>query len=108
MTLENFLQALRRLDLRLGEYEVERFFKENPTYQQRFISFRHEVAFLVGKLTNAQLNHIANKLDELSGDLNAGISDLRGKIDTLNDAVAILNALAAVLGLAARIAVLLA
>jgi hypothetical protein len=109
MTLVELLTSLRNIETKLRSAEVQAFFgNQTQTIRDRFISFRQEVSFLVGKLTNAQLAAIAAKLNELSDDLNTGISDLQGKIDALNNAVAILNTLGTLLGLAARIAALAA
>lgn len=109
MTLDELLTNLRELETSLRAAEVQSFFERQPdNIRKRFVSFRQEVSFLVGKLTNAQLSRIGQKLDELSDDLNAGINELQDKIAALNNAVAILNAISTVLGLAARIAALAA
>lgn len=107
MTLDELLDYLREVDSRLYSPEVQNFFQNQPKkIRNRFISFRQEVVFLVGKLTNAQLSKIAQKLDELSGDLNASMRDLQEAISSLNSAVTIISLLDSALGLAARIAVL--
>ena len=109
MTLEELLTSLQGLETGLRSAEVQGFFEKQPeNIRKRFVSFRQEVSFLVGKLTNAQLSRIAQKLEELSDDLSAGIGELQGKIDALNNAVVILNDLAALLGLVARIAAIAA
>lgn len=107
MSLDELLRDVRDLELLLRSAEVQNFFKNQPEeIRNHFVSFRHEVTFLVGKLTNAQLKRIENKLDELSADLNQGINDLRSQIKALDDEVAIMDTLSRALGLAARIAVL--
>jgi hypothetical protein len=109
MTHDELLQSLRNLEISLRSAKTQNFFQsQSQDIRSRFVAFRQEITLLVGKLTNAQLARIADKLAELSDDLSAGINDLQGKIDTLNDAVAILNALSTLLGLAARIAMLAA
>ncbi len=105
MTNDELLNALRDLEVRLRSADVQAFFMKQPdNIKKRFVSFRQEISVLVGKLTNAQLAHIAAKLDELSDDFKSGIDQLKGKIDALNNAVAIMNLLGGVLGLAARVA----
>lgn len=107
MTLDNLLKDLLKVESRLYSADIQEFFeKQSVEIRNHFVSFRQEVAVLVGKLTNAQLTSIAQKLEELSDDLNAAISTLQSKSDELNSTIAILNALGVVLGLAARIAVL--
>jgi hypothetical protein len=109
MTLDELLNSLHRLELRLRSAEVQNFFRGQPqTVRDRFVSSLQEVSFLSGKLTNAQLRAIADKLDELSDDLKAGINDLQGKVGTLNNAVVILDTLGTVVGLVARVAALVA
>jgi hypothetical protein len=58
---------------------------------------------LIMKLEQAQLSDIADKLDQLSGDLQSGISNLQGTIDGINDATAVISTLSTVLGLVARV-----
>lgn len=109
MTRDELLFHLRDLDLNLRSARVQFFFQNQPPpIRDRFVSFRQEVTVLEGKLTNAQLASIAGKLDELSGDLTAGINNLQGALMALTNTIAILNTLATVVGLAARIAVLAA
>jgi hypothetical protein len=107
MTRDELLGCLQEVDGRLYSPEVQNFFENRPEeIRNRFISFRQEVAVLVGKLRNAKLSSIEQKLSELSSDLNASISHLQREIDNLNNAVAILSSLGSALGLAARVAVL--
>jgi len=105
MTRDELLDELRELELNLRSPEVQDFFLTQPVdVRNKFVSYREEISFLVGKLTNAELEEIADKLDELSDDINAGITSLREKIQALNDAIEIINALGTVLGHVARIA----
>ena len=109
MTIDELLTGLRDLEVKLRSARVQNFIsQQSEDVRTRFVSFVQEVSFLVGKLTNAQLAAIADKLDELSDDLRAGIDDLQGKLDAVNNVVAILNTLGTVVGLAARIAALAA
>lgn len=109
MTHDELLEALRKLEISLRSAKTQDFFMgQSQDIRNRFVSFRQEITVLVGRLTNAQLARIADKLAELSDDLNTGINDLQGKISVLNDAVAFLNTLGTVVGLAARIVLLAA
>jgi hypothetical protein len=109
MTRGELVAALRELDIRLHSAEVQQFFLGQPQrVRDRFVSHRQEVTFFEGKLTNAVLESIATKLEELSKDLDAGVADLRRKLAALERSVAIINTLARVLGLVARVAALAA
>jgi len=80
MTLDELLNELRAIERTLRSAEVQNSFQTQPEdVRNRFVSYRQEISFLVGKLTNAQLSEIADKLEELSDDLNAGITSLREK-----------------------------
>ena len=107
MTPDELLTTLRSLELELRSSEVrELFAKEDPAARERLVALRQEVTLLVGRLTNADLSSIASKLEELDGDLTAGVQRLRARLTALKSGEAILDSLGAVLGLAARIALL--
>ena len=109
MTKNELLTELRAFETKLRSAEMQSFFasKKQET-RDRFVSLRGEVSVAINKLSNAQLQEIANKLDELSGDLEAGIANLKDKIEKLNNATIVLNKLSTVLGLVARIVALVA
>ncbi len=104
MTKTKLLRDLRALDTRLHSTEMQNFFstKTEPT-RARFVSLRNEVSQQVSKLTNAELEDIANKLSELSADIESGIENLQAKLDALNNTVAILNTISTVVGLVGRV-----
>lgn len=109
MTKNELLTELRVLDTTLHSAEMQAFFaaKQQET-RDRFVSLRGEVAVAINKLRNAQIKEITNKLDELSGALEAGIDNLKEKIEKLNNAISILNTISTVLGLIARVVALAA
>lgn len=107
MSLDELLSCLRNLQTQLFSAAVQIFFeKQDEDTKKRFVSFRKEVSLLVGKLTNAQLGHIADELDLLSVDLKAGIQNLNQSLGQLQSALSILNFLGSVLGLVSRVAIL--
>ena len=107
MTLNELLDALRELDTKLYSVEVDDFFvnatkdkadairtveglseneaklKAEKEILKPYISYRQEVAVLVGRLTNAVLVRIEEKLSQLSEELSDGIQDLQQKLDRL-------------------------
>jgi ABC-type transporter Mla subunit MlaD len=104
MTPEEVLNTFRDLEKHLHSAKLQVFFqKQSEEIRDRFVSLRQEVTVFVGELTIEQLTNIADKLDELSDDLNAGITNLQGEIDSLNDADETLKALDVVLRLTTQI-----
>ncbi len=107
MSLQELLNSLRELQTLLFSPSVQAFFESQPAEERKkFVAFRQEISLLVGKLTNAQLSQIADQLDLLSTDLQAGLKKMKNDLAQLSNAVSILNTLSSVLGLVARIAVL--
>jgi hypothetical protein len=104
MTRDELLFQLRSTELSLHTPEVDQFMQgQDAATRQRFVSLAFELHSLIRKLEQAQLAQIADKLDQLSGELEAGISDLQGTIDGISDATAVLGTLSTVLGLVARV-----
>lgn len=105
MKPEEFLTTLRSLRSKLFSAQVQNHFlaETDQEIRERFVSLRQEVTILVDRLEIGQLHAIANKLDELADDFEAGISNLQGKLDKLDKAIAILDTLSTVLGVTARI-----
>jgi hypothetical protein len=64
---------------------------------------RNELSHQIARLSNAQLQNIAAKLDEPSGNLEAGIDNLSEKLQRLERTIAILNTFSGVLGLVGRV-----
>lgn len=105
MNPEELLNALRELEIRLRSDPVQDFFKEQPeATRERFVSRRQEVSALVGTLTNAQLDRLADRLEGLSPALQAGLQALEGKMAGLKNAVEVLEVLDMVIRLASRMA----
>ena len=104
MTNIELLEQLRSTEIRLRSAEVQAFFQgKSQATRDRFVSLRNEISHHIAKLSNAQLQDIADKLDELSDNLQAGIDNLQSKLDQLNNAILILNTFSAVLGLVGRV-----
>ncbi|MDD5541651.1 MAG: hypothetical protein PHX83_00585 [Acidobacteriia bacterium] len=107
MSLGELLSSLRNLQTQLFSVSVQNLFEnQDAETRKRFVAFRQEVSLLVGKLTNAELDHIAHELDLLSSDLKAGIQNLDQSLNELQSALSILNFLGNVLGLVSRVAIL--
>ena len=105
MTRDELLGSLRAIELRLSTSEVNSFFREqDEATRERFVKLSLDISIIVSKLTTAQLNEIADRLDELSPALKEGILNLQTRIIQLNNAVAILNTLSNVLGVVAGLA----
>jgi len=104
MTKTELLNELRSIETQLRSAEVQDFFKnKSQDTRDRFVALRHEISVMINKLSNAQLQDIANKLSELSDELKAGIDNLKNKIDKLDKAISILNTISTVLGLVGRV-----
>lgn len=104
MTRNELLFQLRSLELRLLDPKVDEFIKkQDETARSRFVALTFDLRIVIMKLTTAALNDIANRLDDLSDEIEAGIASLQKEIDDMKKAVAIINTLSNVVGLAARI-----
>jgi exonuclease VII small subunit len=104
MTKKELLRQLRDLELRLRSAEVQSFFRtKSQATRDRFVSMLNEISQHIAQLETAQLQHIANKLDDLSDELEAGIDNLETKLDKLENTVSILNTISTVLGLVGRV-----
>jgi gas vesicle protein len=104
MTQEELLRQLRAIERRVRSTEVNTFFQgKSQASRDRFASLRNELSQQIAKLANAQLKNIAEKLDDLSKDLEAGVENLDDKLRRLEKTVAILNTFTAVLGLVGRL-----
>jgi hypothetical protein len=102
---DDLLQNLRNLETALRSEEVENLVaQEDQDTRQKFVAVRERVAVVVGKLENAQLADIADQLDRLSPQLNAGIANMKHALSSIENAIAIVNTASTVLSLAARVA----
>jgi hypothetical protein len=104
---DDLLQNLRDLESALRSDEVENLMaQQDEVTRQRFVALREQVGIVVGKLENAQLADIADQLDRLSPQLNAGIANLKRALTSIDDAMAIVNTASTVLTLATNVAAL--
>src|SRR5713101_5261460 len=104
MTRDELLFQLRSTELSLHTADVDQFMQgQNAATRQRFVSLAFEFRTLITQLENAQLSQIADKLDQLSGDLQSGISALQATNTAIDNATAVITTLSTVLGLVARV-----
>lgn len=104
MTNNELLAELRALENTLRSAEMQTLFAtEQQETRDRFVAIRGELSVAINKLSNARLQDAADKLDELSGELEAGIKNIQSKIGNLNNSIAILNTVSTALGLVARV-----
>ena len=104
MTKDGLLAELREIETNLRSAEVQEFFQaQDQDVRDRFVSLRHEISVAINQLSNAELQAIADKLDELAPDLKAGVDRLKAKIQQLENAVSILKTISDVLGLVGRV-----
>ena len=104
-TREEVLQTLRRLETTLADPALEnRVLQQDEETRRKFVAARQNVTILKGKLENAQLAEIAERLDRLGPELSAGIDQLEAALSRVESAVAVVNTISSVLGIVARIA----
>ncbi len=104
MSREELLAHLRAIELQLRSAEVQLFFRDKSEEErEQLVTLRNEISQQISQLANAQFQHVADKLNELSPDLNDGINNLQGELNTLEDAIAILNTISNILGLVGRV-----
>jgi len=104
MSKEELLSQLRSIELRLRSAEVQAFFMtQSPADRAQLVALRNEISQQISQLANAQFQHLANQLNELSADLNTGIDNLQSELDSLESTIAILNTISNVLGLVGRV-----
>lgn len=107
MTLQELLKDARSLDRLLRAPVVQASFLAQPEdVRRRFVSHKQELSSMIARLTNAQTEAIAGKLDELSAEIKKGAAEVSSKIDQVDKPAPLLKALASFLGLLARVAVL--
>lgn len=104
MTSDELLGSLRAIELRLSTSEVNSFFREqDEVTRQQFVHLSLQISIAVSRVTTAQFNEIADNLDRLTPELNAGITSLQSSILQLNDAIAIVTTLTQVLDLVGKV-----
>ena len=101
---DDLIQKLRDLETSLGTAEMENLMAQaDEVTRKKFIAQREQVTITLGKLDNALLADIANQLDQLAPQLNAGITNMQQALAAINNAIAIVNTVSTVLSLAARV-----
>jgi biopolymer transport protein ExbB/TolQ len=104
MTRDELLSQLRSLEVRLRSAEVQDFFStQDQKVRDNFVDLRLQLSQRIDQLANAQLQDIADRLDQLSPDLEAGIQSVQQTLDRLDKAIAIINTISSVLGLVGRV-----
>jgi DNA-binding MarR family transcriptional regulator len=104
MTREDLLFQLRSLEIQLLDPELVTFIRQQDEAQRhRFVRLTTDLRIIITKLTTAQLAAIADRLDDLSDEIEAGIAGVQGAIDRLDNTKQIIDTLSSVIGLGARI-----
>ena len=104
MTKTDLLQEMRSIETHLRSIEVQKFFKSETQHtRDRFASQLNEISQQVAKLSNDQIAEIANRLDELSVEIEVGIENLQEELNKLENAITILNTISNVLSLVGRV-----
>jgi hypothetical protein len=107
MSRDDLLAELRAVEARLRSGEVQAAFQERPAGERRrLVTARAELSLLVARLTTAELESVAAKLDELDKELRTGIAGVNGRLARIDRPAAALNVLARLLGVLARVVVL--
>lgn len=109
MTRRQLINRLQSLELDLRSARIERFFgRQSPEIRRHFVSQRDEIAMLLEWLRDLELEEIADKLDELSPQIEKGLRELRESIEALDTAIDVINGLTQFLGFVARVVAFLA
>jgi hypothetical protein len=104
MTKTELLSNLRQMETILRSSSVQTFFKQqDPQTRARFASLMNNLSVAVNRISNEQMQMLADRLDELNDDLIAGIENVEEKLHDLDDAVAIMNTVSTVLSLVSRL-----
>lgn len=104
MTRDDLLFQLRSLEIQLLSPETVDFIKaqDEPT-RKKFVALSFDLRVIIMKLTTAILSEIANRLEDLSKEIQDGIDNLEKEIKKTQKTVKIVNTLSTVVGFAARI-----
>lgn len=99
MTKQELIDQLFELETRLHSKDVEDKFIGNTEFTKK----RSELGTFIGKLENAVEAAIAQRLDELSPQFQAGIANLEDELRKLKDLQQILGILAIILDLGVKV-----
>jgi hypothetical protein len=107
MDKDELLDRVRKLEFNLYTSEFRDWLKTQSDADKKKIgTLRTEVVNYRSGLETNQLRALADKLDELSPELNQGLVDLQETIKAMKDFAAFLKVLGDVLGLVSRIVAL--
>lgn len=107
MTPAEVLAEARALEIRLRSPEVQAAYRDRPpSERRRLVAERVELSLLVARLTTAELDAVAARLEELGRELSRSLAATRERLARLDRPAAALNALSRLLGLLARVVVL--
>lgn len=105
---ENRLEELRELEIKLFSSEVQIFWENNGTEEQKqdFNRARTDIIVARNKIENTTLEGIARRLEENDESLRQGMENLNEEIERLQNLINILNTINRVAGILARIILL--
>lgn len=104
MNESEFLDLVRELELELFSREFNRWVRTLSDEDKKKIRvLRTEVSIYRSQLETNQLKVLADKLEELTPDLAAGMKDLQKELDEMNDFIKTVEFLGRVLGVVSRI-----
>lgn len=99
MTKQELIDQLSELETRLHSKDVEDKFIGNTEFTKK----RGELGTFIGKLENAVEAAIAQRLDELAPQFQAGIDNLKDELEVLKDLKEILVILGTILDLGIKV-----
>ncbi len=105
MTNKEFLDCIKKLESLLFSIKFSEWLKTQTKENRNImVQFRTEVSDYLDRSENNQLRAIADKLEKLSPELDAGITKLEDEIKKMNDFIVAVNTTERIIGLIARIA----
>jgi hypothetical protein len=107
MSKDELLDKARELEFDLYDPEFRKWVKaQSEPNKAKIGSLRTEVISYRSGLETNQLKVLANKLEELSPELDQGLADLQKEMKNMKDFITFLKILSSVLGLVSRIVTL--
>lgn len=104
MTRNELLFKLRSLEIQLLSPQVDAFIeKQDAAAKQKFVALSVDLRLIIMKLTTADLAAIADRLDDLSDEIQEGIAEVKKTIDKLGKVKEVIDTVSKVVGFAARI-----
>lgn len=105
--LKQAKQALQKLKAKIDLVDTNNLVKQKASVQEKFSYCEKQYFILSGKLENAELKKIADKIVGLETEFKNGIKNLENTIQRVNDGIAFLGVLDNVVSIVARIATIL-